>query len=491
MWRWLRDPAPGKDWSVGVSHTQDELLVSVVARLGALNSMRDPRDLMEAVAGRRTAMISLDLPTNLQTIAGRLPHSEALATPSRMLEVATLYPYFRPFALSDRWDSVVSSVMTSSAPGLKLRLGLTCHGFGASMGFRFCYACSMEHWERYGAIAWTRANNLPEVVMCPVHRSRLVEGMKQSAMSFRQRIPVPDLRVSMGTRAPRNLDALVRFAELSRELLWSAREPVETGTRLRVLRDALRRRGFVRGQDQIRWAEVSSHLLERHGHYEDFPSERHLVTRRNGVLSWLPSVLSSRKSSHPVVNLLLIDALFDGLDDFFARVDADVGRPESEVVAPTPDETPVLDDPEWSRLRDRIRRVWIDLHESDPMLSTTKLRPRMEAEYAWLYRNDRDWIRAHSRGMPAAMRVLPTPRVDWVQRDREYTSKLMSTGNVLLSRGSGRPFTMTSLLKLVGSETTLRKHLHQLPNLREAIETLLAKSRQEYLLRRARRFVRH
>jgi hypothetical protein len=58
-----------------------------------------------------------------------------------------------------------------------------------------------------------------------------------------------------------------------------------------------------------------------------------------------------------------------------------------------------------------IRTRWLNMLAEEPGLGPTALRRRLPAEFAWLYRNDRDWLRDHR---PAATpRGAPGARVDW------------------------------------------------------------------------------
>lgn len=76
------------------------------------------------------------------------------------------------------------------------------------------------------------------------------------------------------------------------------------------------------------------------------------------------------------------------------------------------------------RDRAHARQIWTSLVQNLPGIGTAALRAHNPAAYAWLYRNDRDWLRSESpqtRLRPAARHV---GRVDWDSRDAALSAEV-------------------------------------------------------------------
>lgn len=65
---------------------------------------------------------------------------------------------------------------------------------------------------------------------------------------------------------------------------------------------------------------------------------------------------------------------------------------------------------------------WLELQQRYPEKSKTELRDIAQDVYSYLYRNDKEWLQAHS---PAKKYVQPlNRRVDWKERDRELLKRV-------------------------------------------------------------------
>jgi Tn7-like transposition protein D/TniQ len=69
------------------------------------------------------------------------------------------------------------------------------------------------------------------------------------------------------------------------------------------------------------------------------------------------------------------------------------------------------------------KNTWLHLQGKNPNKSKTELRKMAPEVFAFLYRNDRDWLNTHS---PLKKRTLtPNKRVDWKERDKELLNRVM------------------------------------------------------------------
>lgn len=114
-----------------------------------------------------------------------------------------------------------------------------------------------------------------------------------------------------------------------------------------------------------------------------------------------------------------------------------------------------------SQLNERKNR-WLELQEEYPEKSKTELRKLATDVYAFLYRNDRDWLNTNS---PVKKRMqTPNQRVDWEKRDRELlkeVKKVVRNWDV----GVEKPIkiTVTAIGKKINELPLLQKKADKLP----------------------------
>lgn len=76
--------------------------------------------------------------------------------------------------------------------------------------------------------------------------------------------------------------------------------------------------------------------------------------------------------------------------------------------------------------RSNARQAWQQAQEEAPGLGTKAWRGRAPSAYAWLYRNDRPWLKAHSSPPVHKPQVQ---RVDWGARDESLSRAVRAAGN--------------------------------------------------------------
>lgn len=91
------------------------------------------------------------------------------------------------------------------------------------------------------------------------------------------------------------------------------------------------------------------------------------------------------------------------------------------------------------------------------------------ASYAWLYRNDRQWLTEGS-GHCAPVFKVARPRIDWNRRDQAYSKRITATSADLRGRSSRGRVSRTLLLRAAGPESSIRSNLQRLPLTRRALE---------------------
>ncbi|WP_412500627.1 TnsD family Tn7-like transposition protein [Vibrio cyclitrophicus] len=113
------------------------------------------------------------------------------------------------------------------------------------------------------------------------------------------------------------------------------------------------------------------------------------------------------------------------------------------------------------------RKLWRNLIGKTPIKKARKL-PGGGALYAWLYRNDRDWLLAFNRVHQSQSHVRQK-KVDWSARDRALTKQLIRVVERLDTVIDGPRRSKNFLLKQLDDYGTVSKKLNLLPLLSLAL----------------------
>lgn len=121
-----------------------------------------------------------------------------------------------------------------------------------------------------------------------------------------------------------------------------------------------------------------------------------------------------------------------------------------------------------SQLYER-KNQWLTIQEQYPEKSKTELRKMVPDVYAYLYRNDRDWLNTHS---PVKKRTHPSyQRVDWEKRDKELLKqvrKVIQNWEDNVEKPS--KITITSIGRKLNELSLLQKKGGKLPKTMDYIE---------------------
>jgi hypothetical protein len=132
--------------------------------------------------------------------------------------------------------------------------------------------------------------------------------------------------------------------------------------------------------------------------------------------------------------------------------------------------------------RRTYRAKLVSATRQEPETTLKALRLNLPHEYAWLRRNDADWLMRHS---PLnRRRAHPTSGVDWKKRDAEYAIAVRAAA-MCLRNNPGRPVQVTrsAIGRAVGATTLVRQKLNKMPLTAQVI-AVVVETRVEYAVRR-------
>lgn len=126
------------------------------------------------------------------------------------------------------------------------------------------------------------------------------------------------------------------------------------------------------------------------------------------------------------------------------------------------------------------RERWLTAITACRKSGMNSVRVAAPADYAWLYRRDRNWLA--STRQPSPRKGSSKPRVDWVQRDIDLCRQVNAHLNVLRNKSPRRQITRTLLIRPLG-EAKVRRNMHLLPML-SALLRQVVESREAFRIRR-------
>jgi len=147
----------------------DELIGSVIAR-GIVHTGLPTKKYLFALLGRKVSTLSLFLPSGIKALA----YDIALDA-EEVLWRHTDFPYVTAFmALSEinRLKDKTLQLASSREQSLSSLVKSVTQGLRS---LKFCPKCCTEELKQHGESYWHRQHNLPTVVICPRHRTGLVE----------------------------------------------------------------------------------------------------------------------------------------------------------------------------------------------------------------------------------------------------------------------------------------------------------------------------
>ena len=118
----------------------------------------------------------------------------------------------------------------------------------------------------------------------------------------------------------------------------------------------------------------------------------------------------------------------------------------------------------------KSREAWLEQLALHGVGGVKRARSSAPAAYAWLYRNDRSWLRENTPpGRSSAMRA-PVSRVRWLERDELLSQSVKSAAQRLSSAQPGVPLKLWQIYQVVPALKPKLSALDRLPLTRSAID---------------------
>ena len=390
----------------------DELIYSTIARAGVRLGITSPKMLLDEVFGNRKVIATVDLPNQLNSVVRQLPMLtdcgvEALAYQH------TLFPVYAPFTCEDRRRQCLLWMSSSSQGAVHLALGVAASRVRQARSMRYCPQCLDEQKQQYGEYFWARRWQLAGANCCIKH------GQLHSAMPLRhgyhrhQFFPAsPKLCPHDDIEPAQEQDKKIAV-QIACLLAASPSTSASFEQWSIYYKQLALQAGCNRGQ-QIQYEAIRGKVIrywtEKWLHSQGVP-----VTDSQSC--WLRGIFRKHRKSFSYLEHIVALAPFLPAEwritDVIEQVKSTEGLTEQSKRLPA-------DSAAITEITLSKRNDWQQLvSEHGPKAA----RNQNGALYAWLYRNDRDWLLTLNRQCQIE-RSLPEQKVNWHERDRKTVRKL-------------------------------------------------------------------
>jgi hypothetical protein len=444
---------------------EDELLYSVIARFGIHSGITSSRQLLSTLFLKSDVTFAADFPGHLKTFVKSLGDSSSLSV-DEWIQRHTLYPAYLAFSPAERQQQVLTSARSNNAANVHTRLGVCASFVKSPQYFRVCEQCQIEQRERLGEAYWQRSLQLPGVLFCPLHElplhisSTRIHPVGKFDFNDAEHALIGESLATGAIIKSKNL--LVPLARNFNMLLQAPPNKKMTYDKLSYFYTELAKKNNL-----LRGARIDHARVEEKFHsYWKLPFAQIFSDVFGSDRDWLTDLFRKhRKSFHPLCHLMVWQAFntpdpLSTLDYIYRFRPPEKHVIEQSLTKPTGDVA-------------KKRKQWKDVCSQNQQQGVNWLRKQenIGALYAWLYRNDREWL-LNNTPQPVKVTVAST-KVDWGKRDRELFESL----ELLDSEQSKAYFrfrkSKTWFIRHSDAKATLEKHLDKLPLCKNFIDSHL------------------
>ena len=435
---------------------EDELLYSVIARYAVHTGQLENRQAVSRdIFGKHTAVAIPDLPSHLQVFTERVSIIWKIDV-EEIIKRYALAPIYFPFLNTQQSAQVIQSMYSEQGGSIHTRAGIAASAVQKPEYFRYCPQCYQEQQENLGEPYWRRLNQIAGVHVCIKHNCLLQPS--NLPLHSKQKHLYKSASLIGEIAEPKSVEItdiecqlINRFeALLANPILSGFTEHQWSMFYLNVAKELNLSRGNQADHKKIRekfesgWSHLESKIYK-------------LDTSDN---NWLICLFRKhRKSFHPLRHLMVWCSLLPDTsnDEIFRKVSK---LPKTgKASKPQTNKTEAVD----STLLEAKRKEWLDLLEKHSDLGVKQIRAANIGGglYAWLYRNDKDWLMKNKPKVIAKVENRYEP--DYLAWDNDNIKLLKA----LLTEQQANPernrLSKHFFIKKLPRSNSVEKHLADLP----------------------------
>ncbi|MFW1230980.1 TnsD family Tn7-like transposition protein [Vibrio parahaemolyticus] len=433
----------------------DELIYSLVARAGIRSAITSSKQLLDEVFGDRKVIATIDLPSHLSSISELLINTGRFDVQELIYE-HTMFPIYAPFVDESIRLRAMKRMEYCSKGSVHLMLGATASIVKGSDNFRVCPACVAEQKQKYGESYWLRLWFLPSLPYCPEHGllSQSITSYHDSRHTYHacDRIQCqPFLCNDQNITAQR----FAYLASKAKEVMCLPAQGSPTQHQWSLFYNHLAQDfGCGKGPKQVAHDKIADLVVSKIVTPE-------LTINSDRDTNWLRTLFRRHRKAFSYLQHLTVWSAF--IPEMSASEIIKEVKSKDKVTVSLSNNSAHL----VLNTSEEKRKLWRDLIGKTSIKKARKL-PGGGALYAWLYRNDRDWLLAFNRAHLSQSHVRQK-KVDWRARDRSLTKQLIRIVERLDTAIDGPRRSKNFLLKQLDDYGSVSKKLNSLPLLSFAL----------------------
>ncbi|MCS6130766.1 hypothetical protein DWV13_03695 [Clostridium botulinum] len=432
---------------------KDELIYSAIARYHFYSGNIDFRDTIEECFGKRTMLPTLMLGCRLEYLTRELGDDY---TSQRLINENTVFPYYSPFIDSRIKEEILDYIKFQGSSSIYMKLGMISGSVCAKDFIYYCPACAKMEINKYGEAYIHREHMLEGILLCPHHGTMLEKyQVKKVDVSRIEYIRLEERNLNLEVR---NIDIedYDKHLKLAKDAYYLLNEHMINVSKEKVFkkyRNLLYMRGLLKGNNTINQRELYEEFISYYG--MQFLKSLDCCIDYDNEYNWLKVITrKSKRVSHPLRHLLLINFLCGDIKEFIDTID---NCKVKKIIKRN--EVYNLDNADLKKLSN-YKTAILKIKESNKNLSRTDLRKICLKEYMYLYRYDKEWL---INNLPVKSECkIDNHRVDWNERDKEYLKALKERYIELINNSMIR-ITKGNLAKPLGILVNIEKKLDYLP----------------------------
>jgi hypothetical protein len=299
---------------------KDELIYSAIARYHYYTGNIDFMDTLEELFGKRSIIPSLEIGSNLDSLAKNLG---AVYTSDYIIKMHTIYPFYSPFLPKARQKELIEDIKFKDGNGVYAKIGILAGSICKKNGIYYCPSCAKNEIEKYGEAYIHREHQLQGVYICPSDGAELIRYSIDKSNSSRVEFIRLDKRL-LELRDIREIDnihyeKLYKISQDAYYLLQTDLCQVSKEKLLEKYKNLLYERDLATPSKRIRQRELYEEFIGFYG--KAFLKFMNSDIDYKDEYNWLRVITRDlERAVHPIRHLLLINFLNPEIANYFEDI---------------------------------------------------------------------------------------------------------------------------------------------------------------------------
>ena len=432
----------------------DELLYSTIARASVRIGIVSPKQLLDEVFNNRKVIATFDMPSHIESIVQLYKDRQYDA--ESLIYQHTLFPIYAPFLPEKRRKKCLNWLKKSSQGSVHLASGLNASRLPLLEKARYCLDCVQEQITQYGEAYWSRQWQTVGANYCLTHNTRLLNsGLDFRSFHRHEFTPISNALLSnlSQNHIIINDDELF-LTEKILELLQARAEKSPTYEQWTGFYNNLAlANDCIKGKTQVNFNKIREKFLSR---WDIKLLRQFNLDDLDSNNNWLISIFRKHRKSFSYLEHILVIEAFWGKAWKFEEIFNTVKRLKKTTV----NDKRQIPQNILSEIPFK-RNQWLAiLAENNFQIKQT--RALNKALYAWLYRNDKEWlVKEHEKYQNKY--INSTDKYDWNKRDKKFVKELLTFKNSVIDNIDGARRSRNFWIKNSQNSSIIEKNLSKLP----------------------------